>query len=208
MNKRNRPNLRAHIALVAILAFSLPAWATDVSHEFTVQLDPNTARIAFTLGDVLHTVHGTFKLKSGTIHFNPATGTASGLVVVDAASGDSGSKGRDNKMHKEILESAKYPEATFTPDRVSGQFNAEGASTLQVSGIFRLHGTDHPVTLSFPAQVNGTSIAMSTHMVIPYVRWGLKNPSTFILRVSDKLDLDINATGRLIEPGTQARIGQ
>lgn len=208
MNKRNTTNLRAHIAWLAILAFCLPVWATDVSHEFTVQLDPNTTRIGFTLGDVLHTVHGTFKLKSGTIHFNPATGTASGLVVVDATSGDSGSKGRDNKMHKEILESAKYPEATFAPDRVSGQFNPEGSSTLQVSGLFRLHGTDHPVTLSFPVQVNGNSIAMSTHMVIPYVRWGLKNPSTFILRVSDKLDLDINASGRLVEPGTQARIGQ
>jgi hypothetical protein len=45
-------------------------------------------------------------------------------------------------------------------------------------------------------------------MVVPYVRWGLKNPSTFILRVSDKLDLDINATGRLVEPGMQARMGQ
>lgn len=208
MNKRTNRYLSAHFALVAIFAFSLSASATGVSHEFTVQLDPSTTRIGFTLGDVLHTVHGTFKLKSGTIHFNPASGTASGLVVVDATSGDSGSKGRDNKMHKEILESGKYPEATFTPDRVSGPFNAEGASTLQVSGIFRLHGTDHPVTLSFPVQVNGNSIALSTHMVIPYVRWGLKNPSTFILRVSDKLDLDINATGRLIEPGTQARVGQ
>jgi hypothetical protein len=34
-------------------------------------------------------------------------------------------------------------------------------------------------------------------MVLPYVAWGLKNPSTFILRVSDKLDLYIDATGRL-----------
>jgi polyisoprenoid-binding protein YceI len=208
MNKPMNRRVPARVALVAIVTFSLSAWATDVSHELTVQLNPDTTRIAFTLRDVLHTVHGTFQLKSGTIHFNPAMGTASGLVVVDATSGDSGSKARDNKMHKEILESAKYPEATFTPERVSGQFNPERASTLQVSGIFRLHGTDHPVTLSFPVQVNGTSIAMSTHMVIPYVRWGLKNPSTFILRVSDKLDLDINATGRLIEPGTQAKSGQ
>lgn len=206
-------NTKTHIitklVLASLLAFSIATWATDTSAgNLTVQLDPSTTRITFTLGDVLHTVHGTFELKSGTIHFDPATGAASGLVVVDTTSGNTGSKGRDSKMHKDILESAKYPEATFTPNRVSGPFNSQGASTLQVAGIFRLHGADHPVTLTFPIQVNGTSIAMSTHMVIPYVRWGLKNPSTFILRVSDKLDLNINATGHLIEPGTQARVGQ
>jgi polyisoprenoid-binding protein YceI len=200
---------RKYFFLALLLAFSLATWATDTSAGgITVQLEPATTHISFTLGDVLHTVHGTFQLKSGTVHFNPATGAASGLVVVDTTSGDTGSKGRDKKMHKEILESAKYPEATFTPDKVSGHFDPAGSSRLQVSGIFRLHGADHPVTLTFPIQVNGNSVAMSTHMVVPYVRWGLKNPSTFILRVSDKLDLDINATGRLVEPGMQARMGQ
>lgn len=164
-------------------------------------LDPNQTSIAFTLSDVLHTVHGTFKLKSGTIHFDPAAGIASGLVVVNVISGDTGNKSRDRKMHKEILESAKFPEATFTPNKISGQFNPTGVSTMEVAGIFRLHGSDHPVTLTFPVEVNGDAITMKTHMVLPYVAWGLKNPSTFILRVSDKLDLDINANGQL-EAGT------
>jgi hypothetical protein len=31
------------------------------------------------------------------------------------------------------------------------------------------------------------------------VQWGMKNPSTFILRVSDKVDLDIAASGRLTQ---------
>ncbi len=191
---------------VAVLACALSASA-DISsaQEMTVQLDPAKTNIAFTLGDVLHTVHGTFQLKSGTVHFNPATGAASGLVVVDVTSGDTGNRSRDKKMHKEILESAKYPDATLTPDKVSGQFNPQGASTLEVSGTFRLHGANHPVTLTFPIQVNGNAITMTTRMVIPYVRWGLKNPSTFILRVSDKLDLDIKAAGQLLPTGTQAR---
>ncbi len=191
---------------VAVLACALSA-AADISsaQEMTVQLDPAKTNIAFTLGDVLHTVHGTFQLKSGTVHFNPATGAASGLVVVDVTSGDTGNRSRDKKMHKEILESAKYPDATLTPDKVSGQFNPQGASTLEVSGTFRLHGANHPVTLTFPIQVNGNAITMTTRMVIPYVRWGLKNPSTFILRVSDKLDLDIKAAGQLLPTGTQAR---
>ena len=199
--------LKFRIAIfITLLACALSAAAVDTSaQELSVQLDPAKTNIAFTLADVLHTVHGTFQLKSGTVHFNPATGAASGLVVVDVTSGDTGNKSRDKKMHKEILESTKYPDATFTPDKVSGQFNPQGASTLEVSGIFRLHGADHPVTLTFPVQVNGNAIAMSTHMVIPYVRWGLKNPSTFILRVSDKLELDIKTAGRLVPTGTQAQ---
>jgi polyisoprenoid-binding protein YceI len=206
MNRRLKPFVAIPFMATAVLAWVLSATASATSaQEMTVQLDPDHTNIAFTLGDVLHTVHGTFKLKSGTIQFNPTTGSASGLVVVDVTSGDTGNKSRDRKMHKEILESAKYPDATFTPNRVSGQFDPHGASTLDVSGIFRLHGGDHPVTLTFPVQVNGNSISMTTHMVIPYVRWGLKNPSTFILRVSDKLDLDIKATGQLTAAATEAR---
>lgn len=201
MNNRSRLNL----VLVAVLAGAMTAWAADVSaQERTVQLDPDHTNIAFTLGDVLHTVHGTFKLKSGTIHFDSASGTAGGSVVVDVTSGDTGNKSRDRKMHKEILESAKYPDATFTPTKVTGQFHPEGASTMDVSGTFQLHGSDHPVVLTFPIEVNGDAMTMSTHMVIPYVKWGLKNPSTFILRVSDKLDLDIHATGHLVPDGGQS----
>src|SRR5438270_6481510 len=92
--------------LVAVLATALMAVEADTSaQEMTVQLDPDHTRVAFTLGDVLHTVHGTFKLKNGTIHFDPTTGAASGLVVVDVTSGDTGNNSRDRKMHKDILES-------------------------------------------------------------------------------------------------------
>src|SRR5512140_2042495 len=73
---------------------------TAYAQEAVLELDPAQTQVAFKLGDVLHTVHGTFKLKSGTIHFDPATGHASGQVVVDATSGDSGTHGRDHKMHK------------------------------------------------------------------------------------------------------------
>jgi polyisoprenoid-binding protein YceI len=194
--------LRGSIVFLTLLVAT--AGATDVSpQDLTVELDPAHTAIKFTLGDVLHTVHGSFKLKSGTIHFNPATGAASGLVVVDVTSGDTGSKGRDRKMHQEILESAKYPEATFTPSKVSGPSILSDNETFQVSGIFNLHGTDHPVTLTFFINLNGTIVATRTHMVIPYVAWGLKNPSTFILRVNDKLNLDIDATGHLLQTSAQ-----
>jgi polyisoprenoid-binding protein YceI len=201
---RSDKNRVLRLLLVFLTLLVAAVGATDVSpQELTLELDPAQTAISFTLGDVLHTVHGSFKLKSGIIRFNPATGAADGLVVVDVTSGDTGSKGRDRKMHKEILESAKYPEATFMPTKVSGPSALSDKQTFQVSGIFNLHGTDHSVTLTFPITLNGTLLATRTHMVIPYVAWGLKNPSTFILRVSDKSDLDIDATGLLLQ--TSAR---
>ncbi len=186
-----------------ILALAAAGASSVAAQDLTLELDPAHTTIRFTLGDVLHTVNGSFKLKSGTIHFNPATGTASGSVVVDVTSGDTGSNARDRKMHKEILESAKYPEATFTPTKVSGPSGLNDHETLEVAGTFNLHGTDHAVTLTFPITLNGPTLTTHTHMVLPYVAWGLKNPSTFILRVNDKLDLDIDATGRLLQ--TSAR---
>jgi polyisoprenoid-binding protein YceI len=181
----------------AVLLSVLNGVAALWAQESVLELDPANTKVEFTLADVLHTVHGGFALKSGTIRFTPATGAASGQIVVDVTSGVSGNQTRDRKMHKEILESQLYPEATFTPTKVSGNIAPQGNSTVRVDGIFRLHGAEHTVTLSFPVSVNGESMTAKTHMVIPYVAWGMKNPSTFILRVSDKVDLDITAAGRL-----------
>ena len=98
-------------------------------------------------------------------------------MVVDATSGDSGNQGRDRKMHKEMLESQRYPEITFTPSKMSGGVELQGGSNVQVDGILRLHGADHPVTLTVPVQVKGSTLSARNHLVIPYIEWGLKNPA-------------------------------
>jgi polyisoprenoid-binding protein YceI len=165
--------------------------------ESTVELDPTRTVITFTLGDVLHTVHGTFKLKRGSITFDSATGKASGEIVVDVTSGDSGGGTRDKRMHKEILESARYPEAVFTADRVSGELAPHGTSELDVHGAFQIHGASHEMTFHFRADVKGSEVASTTGFTIPYVQWGMKNPSNFLLRVSDKVEMNIQAVGRL-----------
>jgi polyisoprenoid-binding protein YceI len=173
---------------------------TILAQDLTLQLDPANTRIELTLVATLHTVHGTFALKSGTIHFNPSTGSASGLVVVDATSGDTENKGRDHKMHQEILESQRYPEITFTPTKLSGKVDLQGESNVQLEGMFKLHGTDHPMALTLPVQVKGNTLSARTHVVIPYIAWGLKNPNTFLLHVSDKVEIEITAVGRVL-PG-------
>ena len=165
--------------------------------ENRIELDPARTTVNFTLGDVLHTVHGTFKLKRGAVKFDSSTGAASGEIVVDVASGNSGGGARDRRMHREILESARYPDAVFTPDHVSGELAPHGESQLDLHGNFQIHGASHELTLHFRAEVKNGEVAASTGFVIPYVQWGMKNPSNFLLKVSDKVEMSIQAAGRL-----------
>jgi polyisoprenoid-binding protein YceI len=190
--------LRAFRILFSLCVFAvvglLPA---AQAQELAVQLDPAQSKIEFTLGATLHSVHGSFKLKSGAIRFDPSTGTVSGAITIDATSGESGNTGRDKRMHREILESGQFPEIIFTPKQIKGALAAEGPSKLEVAGTIRLHGQEHDVTLPLEILSRAGHLQFTTQAVIPYVQWGLKNPSTFILRVSDKVTIDIRAAGSL-----------
>jgi polyisoprenoid-binding protein YceI len=187
-------NVLVSIATLCVLSAAASAQSAGEVH---IDFDPAATKVEFTLSDVLHTVHGTFRLKSGAIHFNPSTGAAGGALVVDAASGDSGNKTRDRKMNKEILETDRYPEATFTAKRVIGQVSRPGNSQVQVQGTFRLHGADHELTLVVPAQVNGSQINVQTQFTIPFVQWGMKDPSTFVLRVNKEVQMSISGTEKI-----------
>ena len=120
-----------HFGLCAIAIFWLTGatLAQTQTREISLNFVPAKTSVNFTLGDVLHTVHGSFNVKSGNVHFDPASNKISGEILVDAASGHSGSDGRDKKMHSEVLESARYPEIAFRPDRVEGRVADLGAST-------------------------------------------------------------------------------
>jgi polyisoprenoid-binding protein YceI len=164
----------------------------------SLDLDPAKTEVQFTLHDVLHTVHGEFKLKKGAIHWDPDSGKASGEIIVDVTSGASGSDARDHRMHKEILESQRYPEATFTPDHVDGKLAPLGQSQIDVHGVFTLHGADHELTLHFQVERVGAQYTASTHFSIPYVQWGMKNPSNFVLKVDKSVDLYIKTTTAMV----------
>lgn len=170
------------------------------AQEAVLELDPAQTHIEFTLPEVLHPVHGTFKLKSGTIRFNLARGTAGGLVVVDAQSEETGNTSLDRKIHKEVLESGNYPEATFTPLEVVGRLDSEGESPLQLSGVFKLHGKEHDFNLATTVRRDGDQLIANTHLLIPYVDWGLKNPSTLFVRVGSQVEIYVKAVGRLTLP--------
>jgi len=174
--------------------------ATLFGQNLSFHFDPAKTRVDFTLADVLHTVHGTFRLKGGDIQVDLATGASSGALVVDAASGASGNSSRDSRMHSNILESGKFSEITFVPDRVIGSVNPRGSSDIQLHGIFTIHGSAHEMTVPVHAEVVEDQVNASVRFPVPYVKWGMKNPSTLFLRVSDTVQIDIHAAGHLLPP--------
>ena len=162
--------------------------------ENAFDLDSSKTEINFTLHDPLHTVHGTFKLKRGDIQFDPGTGKASGQIVIDVASGESGSGARDKRMQKEVLESHKYPEAVFVADAVQGRLEPAGQSQLNLHGVFKIHGVNHDMTLPLLVDALGDGRYNATsHFDIPYVEWGMKDPSNFLLKVDKKVQMEIKA---------------
>lgn len=165
------------------------------AQELVLQCDPAQTRADFTLGDALHTVKGSFALKQGGIRFDPSSGKIGGEIVFDATSGHSGNQGRDRKMHKDVLESARFPEIGFRPDRVDGAVVANGTSSVQVHGMFRIHGVEHEITVPAEVILSADHWMVTTHFAVPYAKWGMKNPSVLFLRVGDSVDVAFHAAG-------------
>lgn len=195
---------RIVVLVVPLVLFSLTlgtAARPAATEELTLTLDPEASTVTFTLGAVLHTVEGSFQLEQGEVHFDPETGEASGRLVVDATSGDTGNDGRDEDMHRKVLESARYPDFVFTPTRLEGTFVPSGTSEVTLHGRLEIHGGAHeiavPVTAAVSSGPDGRRLEATGSFEVPYVEWGMKDPSKFLLRVKKKVEVTVHAEGRL-----------
>jgi polyisoprenoid-binding protein YceI len=186
--------MRAALAF-ALLPFCLALSVHSHAQPIVLHCDPAQTVANFTLGASLHTVHGGFKLKHCEIQFDPSSASISGEVVLDALSGQTGNDGRDRKMHKDVLESARYSEIKFRPDRVEGKVSPATVSTVQVHGMFTIHGTEHEITVPVEVKLDGDRWTASAHFPVPYVQWGMKNPSNLFLHVRDSVDVELKTGG-------------
>jgi polyisoprenoid-binding protein YceI len=168
------------------------------AREAILYLDPANTRIDYTLQGWPHVTHGTFRLTRGQLDVDPASGRIGGEVVVSAKSGDSGSRMRDDEMKNSILEVENYPEITFTPQSAEAQHPAQGDFPARISGVLTLHGTAHQIALEAEVQPSGDRFVATTHFAVPYVAWGLENPSLLIFRCADTVYVDVRTAGRVV----------
>jgi polyisoprenoid-binding protein YceI len=165
------------------------------SSEIVLTLDPAQSNLHWKVDSTLHMVHGTFALKSGTVRLNAETGDASGEITVSAPSGESGNGSRDKRMHKEVLETAKYPDIIFHPHHFEGQVRVGGISDGKLRGVLSIHGADHDVTALVHAELKGDHWTGTSTFEVPYVHWGIKDPSNFMLKVKPVVIVELEMSG-------------
>lgn len=175
-------------ALLAPLAFA--------QHR-TFTVNPDASQVKITLNTTHEIVNGTFHIQSGSIQFDRTTPNMAGSVVVLAASGKTGNGSRDKKMNNDILKVDQHATVSFEPRTYTGALAPSGDSTLQVTGIFTLLGTPHQITIPMQVHMDGATATAKSHFMIPYVQWGLKNPSFLIWKADNDVAIDLNLSGTI-----------
>ena len=181
-------------AVFAVATVLAPA---AVAQHQTFVANPDASEVKITLNTTHEIVNGTFRVQSGSIEFDRGTPKMSGSVVVLAGSGKTGNDSRDKKMNKDILKVEQYATLSFEPKTYTGSIAPSGDSTIQVTGSFTLLGTPHEITIPILVHLEGTTATAKAHFVVPYVAWGLKNPSFLIWKADNDVAIDLVLAGRL-----------
>lgn len=182
-----------------LVALCLPLSPLALAAEtLTFELDPAASRAELSFNATLHTVDGTLRTKSGQVRIDTETGTAQGRLVLDATSADTGNSRRDGKMHEKILESGQFPEIVFEVERISGALNRPGRSDILLHGTIEMHGVRKPGVLPANVLIEGDRVEATARLTVPYMEWGLADPSFFVLRVAKEVRVVIHAVGRLV----------
>jgi hypothetical protein len=53
------------------------------------------------------------------------------------------------------------------------------------------------MTVPMEIHIDGGALIAKTHFTVPYVQWGLKDPSVFILKVAREVDIDLILAGQV-----------
>jgi len=194
-------NLKPRAAIVLLAAF---AAVSAHAQQRVLVLDPQASKVTFKLEATGHDVEGSFVLENGRIAFDPATGVASGEIAIDLKSAETGNKSRDETMHEDVLETGKFPRAVFRAEKIRGSVPDSGTGQVTLDGTLSFHGADHKVSLPAKIDVQNGRVKADTQIEIPYVEWGLHDPSIIMLRVAKVVSVKVRAEGSL-EAGEGAK---
>jgi polyisoprenoid-binding protein YceI len=181
----------------AVLALAVVLAPAALAQQQTFAVNADASEVKMTLKTTHEVVNGAFHLQSGSVEFDRSTPKMSGSVVVLAGSGKTGNGSRDKKMNKEILRVEQYATVSFEPKSYAGVIAPSGDSTIQVTGIFTLLGTPHEITIPMLVHLEGTTATAKAHFTVPYIQWGLKDPSFLFWKAEHDVAIDLSLTGQL-----------
>jgi hypothetical protein len=100
-------------------------------------------------------------------------------------------------MSKDILKVERYAAVSFEPKTYTGAIAPSGESTIQATGIFTLVGTPHEITIPMLVHLEGTTATAKAHFVVPYIKWGLKDPSFMFWKADKDVEIDLFLVGTI-----------
>lgn len=184
------------VGLAGVLAWLLPAAAPAEQ----LALSPEATAITFELDSTLHRVHGSARLVAGRLEFDPAGGAVTGSISIDAASLDTGNGLRDAQMHGKVLESERYPRIEFTPTELTVEESGRSSARIALSGTLRIHGGEWPLTVPADVSLEGDGVRVKGAFRIPYVDWGMRDMSNFLLSVDPEVLVHFDALAEVTPP--------
>lgn len=184
--------------IAALSALTLLALATPLTAgELQIELDPELTSISFRLQATLHSVHGRAALTAGSLVLNTESGSMTGAVTIDATTAETGNKKRDKKMHAKVLRSAEHSRVVLRPHRLDGDLATAGASDVVLLGKMEILGQSHDIAIPLHIEIENSRFTADGSFEVPYVEWGLEDPSTFVLRVAKVVEITVEATGTI-----------
>jgi polyisoprenoid-binding protein YceI len=181
----------------AVLALAVILAPAALAQHQTFAVNPDASEVKMTLKTTHELVNGAFHIQSGSVEFDRSAAAMSGSVVVLAGSGKTGNGSRDKRMNKEILQVEQHATVSFEPKSYAGAIAPSGDSTIQATGIFTLLGTPHEITIPILVHLEGTTATAKAHFVLPYIQWGLKDPSFLFWKADKDVAIDLFLTGQL-----------
>ena len=181
----------------AVLILALIFAPAALAQHQTFVVNPDASEVKMKLNTTHEVVNGAFHIQSGSIEFDRSNPKMSGSVAVLAGSGKTGNDSRDKKMNKDILKVEQYTTVSFAPKTYTGAIVPSGDSTIQVSGVFTLLGTAHDLTIPMQIHMDGSKATARAQFVVPYVQWGLKNPSFLFWKAENDVAMDLNLVGQV-----------
>jgi hypothetical protein len=98
-------------------------------------------------------------------------------------------------MHTEVLLTADHPEIVLRVRRLEGELARQGTSQVTLQGEVEIHGRSHEIRIPSQIEIDGNLFTATFEFDIPYVEWGLNDPSTFVLRVAKVVEVKVVARG-------------
>jgi hypothetical protein len=103
-------------------------------------------------------------------------------------------------MHEQVLESERFPEIRFAAEHLEVRARTADAADVTLHGRLAIHGAEHALAVPAKLARAGDELHVTAAFTVPYVAWGLRDVSTFVLRVAKEVEVQLDLRGALALP--------